>query len=198
MSPVEHFQVFESILYGLTLANLLYGLGRMLKERHSIKAYWAYNLMFVAFFLLVIRQYYTGFGASTFNLVDSPASFAIFVVLNPSLYVLFSHFLIPKDYENLDLRVYALEQKSMIYILLILALVTQILENVFGGYAAGHFSTWDEFLIYASSIFFILFILILVFFLVGAIYGYFSKGTRFTEIYIVAYFVFVVLIMFVQ
>jgi hypothetical protein len=122
MNRDEYFYVFESIIYGLALTEILVGLNKMIEARKSIKIYWAHLFFVFTYIATLINTYCWQYYQSPFNLVDSSFTFIIFVVIFPVSYFFAAYQGFPKDFQNVDFKVFFSERRKEI---LIPALVLQ-------------------------------------------------------------------------
>lgn len=104
MNRSEYFYVFEAIIYGLALAELLNGLNRMIVFRKSIKVYWAHLLIVLVYIELLVSQYAWEFYRSTFDLIDSAMTFLIFVVIYPVAYYFGAYQIFPRSFKKIDFK----------------------------------------------------------------------------------------------
>ena len=104
MNRSEYYYVFEAIIYGLALTELLTGLNRMIIFRKTIKVYWAHLLLVFIYIELLISQYAWEFYRNTFDLIDSAITFFIFVVIYPISYYFGAYQIFPRNFENVDLK----------------------------------------------------------------------------------------------
>jgi len=104
MNRSEYFYVFEAIIYGLALAELLNGLNKMISQRKTIKVYWAHLVIVLVYIELLVTQYAWEFYRSTFDLIDSAMTFLIFVVIFPIAYYFGAYQLFPRSFKNVDFK----------------------------------------------------------------------------------------------
>jgi hypothetical protein len=106
MNRSEYFYVFEAIIYGLALAELLNGLNKMIVFRNTIKVYWAHLVIVMVYIELLVSQYAWEFYRSTFDLIDSAMTFLIFVVIFPISYYFGAYQIFPRSLKNVDFKAF--------------------------------------------------------------------------------------------
>ena len=196
MSTVEYYHVFESILYGLALAQIFAGIGKMINHRREISFYWAYTLLIVLGTILIIRQFYTGMNSITFELVNSPIAFYLIVALNPCSWVLLTFLIFPDNFKGADFREVYQDKRKALFTLVFIQQSSQLIENIVDARLLGYYVDWPSFLEFASSPFFIFYVVVLTMFLIMDLALLSSKSFRLFETFVSLLFVFALILMF--
>lgn len=127
MSFSEYIVTFESILYGLIVSQFFVGWNKMIRDRKTFQKYWAFTLLSLCFFLLIVFVYKMGFYSERFEDMNTNVNFLLLSILPPSLFATISYQLFPKSFKNVNLREYILENKYIIFVpFLIYALLISI------------------------------------------------------------------------
>lgn len=181
MSNEEYFQVFEAILYGAIVAELLIGWSKLLTEKGKYKFYWAHFLATVTIFLVVIQRYFSGRDLAHYQSIQTSYEFLFYIVLTPAIFFLAVSQMFPKRIAGVDFRILVIEKRAvfggafLIYLLANLFVDLQTVEN--------------EMLrtVFVHLIFIIPFVLIII-----------SKNLRLTEILVVLMFLMFQYFMFIE
>jgi hypothetical protein len=143
MNRSEYFYVFEAIIYGLALTELLTGLNRMIIFRKTIKIYWVHLVLVFVYVELLISQYAWEFYRNTFDLIDSAMKFLIFVVIFPISYYFGAYQIFPRNVENIDFKEYFHSHRKTILtpaIVMVIALVNKSIFEVVSAKGIEYFS----------------------------------------------------------
>jgi len=97
MSPTEYLIIFESIIYGIVVAQIIIGWGRMIQQRGTYKHYWAHTLFTVLFFLVAVQNFYSAQDFATYEFVFNSLSFLGFVIIAPTVVSVIIFLVIPEN-----------------------------------------------------------------------------------------------------
>ncbi|HEU5290665.1 MAG TPA: hypothetical protein VFU05_08500 [Cyclobacteriaceae bacterium] len=143
MNRNEYFYVFEAIIYGLALTEILTGLNRMIIFRKAIKVYWVHLALVFVYIELLVSQYAWEFYMNTFDLIDSAMTFLIFVVIFPISYYFGAYQIFPRNFENVDFKEYFHSHRKAILtpaIVMVIALVNKSIFEVVSSKGIEYFS----------------------------------------------------------
>lgn len=130
MNRNEYFFVFEAIIYGLALAEMLTGLNKMIEARKTIKIYWAHLTFVLMYILILITNYCWQFYRNPFDLVDTPFTFIIFVAIYPISFFFAAYQGFPKQMEGVDFKEYFRTKKKEILIAAWVAQIAFVIQNI--------------------------------------------------------------------
>lgn len=104
LSRKEYFHVFESILYGLAVAQLLVSWGKLIYKNGTYKGYWAHIIVTILWLLAIIQRFFARHDLSQYNGVDTSLLFFLFIVLPPILVFINILLYLPEKCEGIDYR----------------------------------------------------------------------------------------------
>ena len=104
MNQVEFLVIFETILYGAIVTQLIYGWSQLVLKRGEYKPYWLHYLMTIILFLNTVQNYYQTGDLENYNLVSGSLSFLFVIVTTPTLLSISCFILIPGDLSGVDFR----------------------------------------------------------------------------------------------
>jgi hypothetical protein len=125
MTRYEYFHVFEAIIYGLALTEILTGVNKMIQARKTIKVYWAHILFVFIYITILLNHYCWLFFRNPFDIVDSTFTFMLFVAIFPISFLLGAYQGFPKDFDNVDFKEFFNSKRKEILIpILIMQIAT--------------------------------------------------------------------------
>jgi hypothetical protein len=104
MTSTEYLIIFESLIYGIVVTQIILGWGKMIQHRREFKVYWAYIGFTIAMFLTAVQNFYSSQDAAHYSLVFNSLTFLIFVLMQPTVISIITGIIMPDSFENLDLR----------------------------------------------------------------------------------------------
>lgn len=155
MSNQEYLHVFESILYGAIVTQVLVGWSKMIAEKGNYKFYWIHLLASIALFLGAIHRYFNGRELVRYDSIESSYEFLFTVVMIPSLFFISLYQIFPKSYKNVNFKELIIEKRASIFIPIGLYMLSQAIFNItFYGW---HITSYLPHLIFISIVIAILF-----------------------------------------
>ncbi|HCX23382.1 MAG: hypothetical protein CMB80_33045 [Flammeovirgaceae bacterium] len=160
MSKLEFFNVFQAIIYGLAVAEVLMLINRMIREYEKIKFYWAHLALIVAGLLFCVQWYVHGLRALDLNYVSTPIEFIFFNLLIPSCFYVIGHQITPPKSEY-DFEHYLLTNRKKIFLPILVYAITVSLINYLTwlDIMNAHFMSWEFEIIFHAVIVQSLFVL---------------------------------------
>lgn len=100
----EYFYVFETILLGIGVTQLLIGWGKLISKRDKIKFYWAHIIITIVFLLMIVQRVYVRQDLGQFDFINNSLSFLIFIVVPPSIVLFIIYIFLPDNSEEVDFK----------------------------------------------------------------------------------------------
>jgi hypothetical protein len=126
MSVEEYYLAFESILYGLIVSRILVKWSELSNEKRA-SIYWAYVLLTVNLFLLIITVFWANKLPDHYEGVNSPLMFLFIVVIPPSIFTFMTYKMFPRHFVNTNLKEYLIIHRNRIFIPWAIYLTLQLL-----------------------------------------------------------------------
>jgi hypothetical protein len=102
MSVQEHFHVFETLLFGLAIAHLMIGVGKMIDHQETIKTYWMHSLTVISLFLIVVQAYFINYQHPLYEMLEFNYQFLLMSVFPIGAVFMCSYQLFPEKISGTD------------------------------------------------------------------------------------------------
>ena len=129
MSTQEYFHVFEAILYGAIVTQIIVGWSKLIAERGKYNFYWGHLLATVLIFFTIAQRYFASRNMSYFDSIDNTYSFLFYIVLTPAIFFIATYQIFPKKYKGVDFRKLMIEQRASILIPFAIFILAGIVLN---------------------------------------------------------------------
>lgn len=121
MQLFEFVMILVSIILGLGVTEVLSGLGRLLRERSSVRWYWIHSVFQFGIFLGLFQMWWESWDYRLLTEITFPQSLVL--VLGPISAFLIAHLLYPESVQDVDLREYYFAQCGLLWGLVALSTV---------------------------------------------------------------------------
>lgn len=115
MQNTDYILAFESILYGLIVSKILVKWSEMIREK-SKAVYWAYPLLTINVFLLVVHVFWANSEGQHFDVIETPLDFLLRIVAPPALFTFMTYEMFPSRFKNTNQKTFLLQNRNKIFI----------------------------------------------------------------------------------
>ncbi|NQZ75405.1 MAG: hypothetical protein HRT61_04730 [Ekhidna sp.] len=128
MSNEEYILAFEAILYGLIVSRILIKWNYMVQDDPPKKHYWAFWVFTIGIFLLIIYVFVMNKISNHYQFIVDPKTFLWYGVFPPALFTFIVYQLFPKEFKDVDLKLYLMKYRARIIIPLLVFILLTLLQ----------------------------------------------------------------------